>query len=336
MELSIIVPVFNSVGGIAFCLDSLLAQTVSDYEIITVNDASTDNSLEILQEYKKKNPDKIRIINLENNIKQGGARNAGIRYSKGRFIGFVDSDDWIAPDMYEKLLQKASNTGADVVCCDMFIKHHHDFEPGQAVKMIEDGIQGVLYEKQYQRLVLHSGSIVCKIYKREIIIENDLWFPENVFYEDNCTGILMMLYATHLEKVDIPLYFYYMNQNSTTHKKNNERMFDRLITAELLVEEFKKRGFYNKYKDELLYRFVELYYANTLRCYQIYFKKFNYSKLLEMKKKKKDIASGFNKNKYRKTMEKKLRILMGLNDISPLLYIVVVYIKRFIKSIFVK
>lgn len=63
-------------------------------------------------------------------------------------------------------------------------------------------------------------------------------------------------------------------------------MFDRLLTAKLLVEEFRKRVFYNKYKYELLYRFVELYYANTLRCYQIYFKKFNYSKLLEMKKRK--------------------------------------------------
>ena len=200
MELSIIVPVFNAGGGIAFCLDSLLAQKVSDYEIIAVNDASTDNSLEILQEYKDKNPGKIKIINLEKNIKQGGARNAGIRCSQGKFIGFVDSDDWIAPDMYEKLLQKAYNTEADVVYCDIFIKNHHDFEPGEAVKMIDDGVQGVLCEEQYKKLVLRSGNIVCKIYKRELIIENNLWFPENVFYEDNCTGILMMLYAAHLEK----------------------------------------------------------------------------------------------------------------------------------------
>lgn len=333
MKLSIIVPVFNQAGGnLEFCLDSLLAQTITDYEIIAVNDKSTDNSLEILEEYGKKNPDRIRVINLEHNIKQGGARNVGIQHSKGEFIGYVDSDDWVAPDMYEKLLKKASNTGADVVFCDMFIKHHHNFEPGQYAKMIDDNIQGILYEEQYKKLVLRSGSIVCKIYKRELIIENGLWFPENVFYEDNCTGVLMMMYATHLEKVDIPLYYYYTNPFSTTHIKNDNRMFDRLVTAELLVEEFKKRGFYNRYKEELLYRFVELYYANTLQMYKDYFSKLDYSRLLEMKKKKHDIAAGFSKNKYKKYLGKKRRIFMGLNDISPWLYIAAVYIKRFIKN----
>ena len=115
MKLSIIVPVYNTAsdGKLSFCLDSLVNQSINDYEIIAVNDASTDDSLEILESYKSQYPDKFKIINSSENIRQGGARNLGIKAAVGEWIGFIDSDDWITTDCYEKLIKRGEETGAD-------------------------------------------------------------------------------------------------------------------------------------------------------------------------------------------------------------------------------
>ena len=108
MKLSIIVPVYNMAAGgkLEYCLESLVNQTVSDYEIIAVDDCSTDNSLEILRQYEAKYPDKFKVIASPVNKKQGGAKNLGLEIAKGEWIGFIDSDDWITSDYYEKLLKK--------------------------------------------------------------------------------------------------------------------------------------------------------------------------------------------------------------------------------------
>ena len=94
-------------GKLEYCLESLVNQTIDDYEIIAVDDCSTDNSLEILRQYEKNYPDKFKVIASPVNKKQGGAKNLGLEIAKGEWIGFIDSDDWIAPDFYEKLLKKA-------------------------------------------------------------------------------------------------------------------------------------------------------------------------------------------------------------------------------------
>ena len=105
MKLSIIVPVYNMAGDgkLNFCMDSLVNQTVSDYEIIAVDDASTDDSLKILRKYEREHPGLVKVITYPNNRRQGGAKNEGLKAAVGEWIGFVDSDDWIAPDFYEKL-----------------------------------------------------------------------------------------------------------------------------------------------------------------------------------------------------------------------------------------
>ena len=113
MKLSIIVPVYNMASDhkLEYCLDSLVNQTVEDYEIIAVDDCSTDNSMEILKEYERRFPEKFRAVHSEVNRHQGGAKNIGLRMAKGEWIGFIDSDDWIRPDMYERLIERAKSTG---------------------------------------------------------------------------------------------------------------------------------------------------------------------------------------------------------------------------------
>ena len=135
MKLSVIVPVYNMAaeGKLNYCLDSLVNQTIDDYEIIAVDDCSTDNSLEILRTYEIKYPDKLKVIASSVNRKQGGAKNLGLEAAKGEWIGFIDSDDWITPDFYEKLLQRAKETGADMVGCDYHLTGEHSMAVGQVV-----------------------------------------------------------------------------------------------------------------------------------------------------------------------------------------------------------
>ena len=113
--ISIIVPVYNmaSDNKLEYCITSLLRQTMENYEIIAVDDASTDNSLEILRTFEKQYPKVLRVIASKENHHQGGARNLGIKAARGIYIGMMDSDDWAAPDMYEKLWKKAVETGAE-------------------------------------------------------------------------------------------------------------------------------------------------------------------------------------------------------------------------------
>ena len=137
-KLSIIVPVYNMAaeGKLNYCLDSLVGQTIRglyDYEILCVDDASTDDSLEILLDYEKRYPELVRILPNRVNLRQGGAKNEALKVAEGEWIGFIDSDDWVSPDYYEKLLKKAEETGADVVGCDYSLVDHHTFEVGKVI-----------------------------------------------------------------------------------------------------------------------------------------------------------------------------------------------------------
>ena len=116
---SIVIPVFNVEKYIGKCLDSLISQTLHNIEIICVNDCSTDKSLDILRDYEAKD-NRIVVIDLPRNIKQGGARNVGIKKARAPFLGFVDSDDWVSLDMYENLYTLAVTHDAEMVCGDYF------------------------------------------------------------------------------------------------------------------------------------------------------------------------------------------------------------------------
>lgn len=270
MKLSIIVPVYNMAadGKLEYCLNSLVGQTLQEpYEIIAVDDASTDNSPELLRAYETRYPEKFRVVSYARNKRQGGAKNEGLKVARGEWIGFVDSDDWVTPDYYEKLIHKAEETGADMVGCDYNLVNRHTMEVGRVVQNNSAEQTGVLDEEKRKKLILRPGSMVIKIYKHSVIQENHLNFPEGIFYEDNCAGVVWALYFKHFERVEEPMYYYYQHDISTVHHITEERCMDRLKAAELLYGECKIRGFLEQYHDEIEYRYTELYYVNTLFSY---------------------------------------------------------------------
>lgn len=300
MRLSVIVPVYNMAAGgkLEFCLDSLINQTISDYEIICVDDASTDNSVEILEQYSLEYPDKVKYVVHERNKRQGGAKNTGLSLACGEWIGFIDSDDWIAPDFYEKLLKRAEDTGADMVGCDYNLVHEHTFAVGKIVQNNSSEQAGVLDEEKHKSLIMRSGSMVIKIYKHQVIKDNHLDFPEGVFYEDNCAGPVWSLYFNHFEKVNEPLYYYYQHDTSTVHYVTEEKCRDRMIAGEMLLKEMKQRGFLEKYGQEIEYRFTELYFENTLFSYMLGAKKRRLGFVEELKKGMLGAFPGFRENTY--------------------------------------
>ena len=161
MKLSVLVPVYNTAGEgkLEYCLNSLVNQTCRDMEIIAVDDCSTDNSWEILRRYEAEYPDRFRAVHSPVNRKQGGAKNIGLSMAGGEWIGFIDSDDWITPDMYEVMLARAEETGADMVGCDYCLTHEHSMKVGQVVPNNKPSQAGVLDHEKYASLILEAWSL---------------------------------------------------------------------------------------------------------------------------------------------------------------------------------
>lgn len=334
MKLSIIVPVYNMAEGnkLRFCLDSLINQTIADYEIIAVDDASTDNSFEILKEYESKYPWKFKALQSFENKKQGGARNMGLELAKGKWIGFVDSDDWVAKDMYEKLINKAEETGADVVGCDYSITDKQSMDIGKVTPNNTPEQTGELGPNEYRLLVMNPGSMVIKIYLRDVIEENRLRFPEESFYEDNAASPNWMLCFSHFEKVEEPLYYYYQHGVSTVHTVDKKHLEDRLKMAKRMIEDARRYGFYKTYRREYEFNFAKIYYMNTLFSYMLSYKHPKTKFLKKLAKGMKEEFPEFQNNSYYKAAfdeeQKKLAAMNMKNSTFFKIYFKALYTYR--------
>lgn len=300
MKLTIIVPVYNMVkdGKLAFCMDSLVNQTISDYEIIAVNDASTDDSLQVLKEYEEKYPQLIRVIDLKTNHKQGGAKNYGLDEARGEFIGFVDSDDWVLPDMYEKLLQRAEETGADIVGCDYCLTHEHNFTVTESMHNSKPEQTGVLDDEKYKSLILDPGSLVIKIFKKELFEEPKLRFPKHIFYEDNAIATSLFLKAKHYEYIPEVMYFYYQHNASTVHVVTEQRCRNRLDSMRVMLSNAKADGNLSKFPEEIEFRFFNLFYQNTLFSYMAAVRPIRRKFIKEIGDEMRECFPNFQQNKY--------------------------------------
>lgn len=322
MLLSIIVPVYNMNhdGNLQFCLDSLVNQTIKDYEIIAVDDASTDDSLRVLEEYEARFPNLFHAVSYKDNRHQGGARNEGIRLAKGDWIGFIDSDDWIVPDYYERLITKAEETGAEVVGCCYNLVNSHTFEPGEKVNTGLENVTGILDDDKKKQLILNFGSMVIKVYKRSFILDNRLSFPEHIFYEDNCASPVWAAYCNHFELIDEPLYFYLQNDSSTVHTITKERCDNRITAMNLMIDSFSKRGLSEKYKNEIEKIYFDLGFRITLFSYMLGCKNKKLSYVKKLKKELLEKCPDFRSNPYYDIPDAEERKMVELCLKSPLVF----------------
>lgn len=236
-KLSIIVPVYNVEKYLPKCLESLIKQTLKDIEIICVNDGSMDNSLTILKEFASKDS-RIRIIN---NQHQGVAktRNTGIEQSTGEYIGFVDSDDYIDIDFFEKLYNSATKSNSDIAIASI-LKHKNFFN-----------IYNAKYTKEETAITIQDKIKLCedkkhfffyawnKIYHSGFIKENNIKFSEGQIYEDVMFAIKALYYSNKIISVYGTKYHYIEHENSLTKYKDKtgEKEHD-LIKAYSELQEF--------------------------------------------------------------------------------------------------
>ena len=223
VKVSVIIPVYNTEKYLRKCLDSVCNQTLKDIEIICVNDCSTDNSPQILQEYAQKD-NRIKIINFTQNKGAAIARNTAIDEAKGEYIGFVDSDDYIDLDFYEKLYAQAEETGADVVKgCYRYNKDGH----------IEVFIN--------QKIIEDKNNFVCEycsaIFKKNIIIEHNIRFPHLVEMEDPVFAFSFACVANKIEIVnDAYVNIVTRSGSQTFGIPTQERINDKLNGLSLMLK----------------------------------------------------------------------------------------------------
>lgn len=179
VKVSVIVPVYNVARFLTQCIDSLVNQTLKDIEIICVNDGSTDDSLKILQKYADADS-RVKVLN-QNNMGVGGARNTGLAFANGEYIGFVDPDDWVDLDWYEKLYSTALGTGADIVRATTMM----EFPDGSQQECeFNNLLRDCVHNKRNLGKNEHFVVIWNGIYKRQLLFENHLNFMIGFVHED--------------------------------------------------------------------------------------------------------------------------------------------------------
>jgi glycosyltransferase involved in cell wall biosynthesis len=268
IKVSIIVPVYNTASFLPKCIDSLLAQTLQEIEIILINDASTDHSLSVMLPYEKQYPNKIRIIDSNINQRQGGARNLGIEAAVGKYIGFVDSDDWVEKEMYELLYHEALKKDSDLCYCyRQQVTEQGKVSKDSAGYFLPVGM--VTKRSRLEMLTQHVTFVQRYIYKRTLFIERKIRFPAHLRYEDMLIDPLILLYAKHISAVKRPLYNYFIRSGSTMTEINNTKYKDRIKVCKLIINEYQRRGHYKQYKDEINYLFFRKGYIHTALNYLI-------------------------------------------------------------------
>jgi glycosyltransferase involved in cell wall biosynthesis len=236
IKFSIVIPVYNVAPYLKQCIDSILSQTYCCFETICVNDGSTDGSMSILEEYQRKYP-QITIISQANKG-LSAARNAGIQAAKGDYIFFLDSDDWIEPDTLKILAEKQS--GEDMVCFNgrRYFEDGSTEEPDSGIE--ETQLTGWEYYNKYALLPrkFHFVCTVLRLYRREYILKNNLFFEEGIYHEDNLFTPLACYYAQTVKLIPDCLYVYRIREGSITKTANIQRLFDIITVANKLSNFF--------------------------------------------------------------------------------------------------
>lgn len=304
-KISIIVPVYNTSKYLKKCFDSILLQKYKNIELIVINDGSTDNSLSIIKEYKKKD-NRIIVIDKKNSG-QADCRNIGIDTATGDYLMFVDSDDYLESNAFEILINSINEKKCDILCFDYYSviddKKCHDV----SINNYSDDIKRNYY--------LSNPCPWNKMFKTKILKENNFKFLVGYIYEDLATIPLTTFYTDKIDYINVPLYNYIIRSGSTMRQKvYNPKLENIYYAIDYLYENTKKLS--NKFDEELEYMFIEhLLHASTLRFLEFentdeYIEK-NAQILLEK-------YPNWNKNKYYKKQTLKYKIMCKLVTLNKI------------------
>ncbi len=253
---SIVIPVYNAEKTISRCLDSLVGQTYRNLEIICVDDCSKDNSINVIKEYIRLDC-RVKLIINERNKKAGGARNSAIRVSKGEYLSFVDSDDWLALDAIERMLFDSGVDGWDVIAPTKWC----DCNDKQSNILYDNLVLGGSKEDNVNWALINGYRNAGCLFRRSLIVDNNLYYPEDVYYEDNAVCEVWLYLAKEIHTVDCVAYYRQSPDTSITSSVTVRKVEDRRFTSNLFLSNSKRVGFYNDtYRNLIEYRYLFLTY----------------------------------------------------------------------------
>ncbi len=256
MKLSIIIPIYNVSQYIDVCLRSLYEQTLQDIEIILVDDHGQDDSITKAQAFiTQQQATNIRILTTPENAGPGIARNVGIQAAQGEYIGFIDSDDFILPTMFEKLIAEADKQKADLCYCQ--IKRVGAVRQEKVYKNLPQPA-----EKRDLLLTLQTYAVTF-IYRREWLIAEGVLFPAFRVAEDTNFLIKCILRAQRFASVDEPLYLYRIHPASLTTTSDATRNMKRIEAFLLLQKELVTKKWNKGYEMELQYMYLKKAYITA-------------------------------------------------------------------------
>ena len=298
-KVSVIIPVYGVEKYIGKCLDSLVNQTLKDIEIIVVNDGTKDNSQKIIDKYAKKYKN-IKAL-IKENGGQGSARNYGLEHATGEYIGYVDGDDYVEYDMYEKLYNKAKENDLDVVICG-------NYNVSEDYKNKTTDLEFTKFDDNFINALLGKKAVWNKIYKRNIIGKTT--FRSKVWYEDFDFSIKVLTNAKKIDYVNEPLYDYLIREGSTMNNSNVDRNLEILLAFDEIIKNKK----YDKYREIIEFLAIDHIYISTI----VRIIKANVSK-----DKKKEVIDklinymnnnfpNYEKNKYINSLSKNRKIIYNL------------------------
>ena len=241
MKYSIIVPVYNTGKYLDKCIISLINQDYKDYEIIIVNDGSTDNSLDIIDKYSSKY-DNIHNYNKEN----GGlssARNYGIEKSSGEYLLFVDSDDYLDNNALKIIDENIKDN--DILVFNFYMDN------GKSINVKNTYFDNI--SDKCKKFVTANPSACNKVIKRSLFIDNNIKFIDGIYYEDLATIPSFILYTKNINYINDSLYYYCVRDDSIMNKKKyNKRMEDIFKVLDINYNNLNK-----DYLDEVEYMYIE-------------------------------------------------------------------------------
>lgn len=244
---SVIVPVYNVESYVSRCIESLLRQTYADIEILLIDDGSQDHSLEILRRYEKQDT-RIRVFH-KSNEGLGPTRNYGLRQARGKYVMYVDSDDYVLPTIMEKLLNSLREHQADISVCDRFNLTEKTGAMHRYYNQFPEGVRVVSVSTNPDIITRIYSMVWGKLYSREFLISHAIWQPDCEM-EDVISYVAMAL-ADRISYVPEPLYVYIRDRADSITRQ--ARFIDNIDAHRVLVREFQSRGLYRRFEKQLTY-----------------------------------------------------------------------------------
>ena len=302
MKVSVIVPMYNVETFVEQCLESLAAQTLRDMEVILVDDGCTDNTPLIADKFVTKYPERFRMVHKKN----GGlsdARNYGMPYARGRYIAFLDSDDWAEPSLYEKL-SALMDQGYDVVLTD--IEYYYE-DPSR--RFVMKGLSDWPAETIQKKALLSPMFAWNKIYRAAYFREEKYRYPLHTWYEDTPVSAPILATAAKIGYLPECLIHYRQREGSIMAETDSPRLKEIFGVMAMLRTAFHRRGLEEEFHEELEYLHVE-----HLRLYGM-FRFLRSSQWKELYERSEDTMRvnfpDWKKNKYLKNLNAKNRFFLN-------------------------